>query len=280
MILFVGHVLLSYDCKLQNYVQTLSLEITIVAFVVLHCCRVTIEPAVTCDPLSLGPPRFSLDWTKGQARRPPPPAGPRPRCGGPGLIIIIIIIIIITTTNKHSCIAIISSSILIIMTMLNQFIIIINAAGLGVVPPTQLGLARRRENMVGVNMVGVDNVVHHAICECFEGIMLETCLLQPCSHVAGPDAVQDCHVWNSEKPSFEFVEVKFRVAAGAAARPRSERLRSESLPARERELEHGVRPPVFYGNLREKTVSTNTYGNSNCCSYGYLRRSPGVYGRM
>ena len=45
---------------------------------------------------------------------------------------------------------------------------------------------RRRENMVGANMVGVSNVVHDAICECFEGIMLEPCLLQPCFHVAGP----------------------------------------------------------------------------------------------
>ena len=44
---------------------------------------------------------------------------------------------------------------------------------------------RRRENMVGVNMVGVSNVVHDAICECSEGIMLEPCLLQPCFHVAG-----------------------------------------------------------------------------------------------
>ena len=34
-------------------------------------------------------------------------------------------------------------------------------------------------------MVGVNNVVHDAICECFEGIMLEPCLFQPCFHVAG-----------------------------------------------------------------------------------------------
>ena len=33
-------------------------------------------------------------------------------------------------------------------------------------------------------MVGVNNVVHDAICECFEGIMLEPCLLHPCFHVA------------------------------------------------------------------------------------------------
>ena len=38
--------------------------------------------------------------------------------------------------------------------------------------------------MAGVNMVGVNNVVHDAIRECFEGIMLEPCLLQPCVHVA------------------------------------------------------------------------------------------------
>ena len=54
----------------------------------------------------------------------------------------------------------------------------------------QIHQTRRRENMVGVNMVGVNmvgvnNVAHDAICECFEGIMLEPCLLQPCFHVAG-----------------------------------------------------------------------------------------------
>ena len=51
--------------------------------------------------------------------------------------------------------------------------------------PTPSGITRRRENMVGVNMVGVSIVVHDAICECFEGIVLEPCLLQPCVHVAG-----------------------------------------------------------------------------------------------
>ena len=40
--------------------------------------------------------------------------------------------------------------------------------------------SRRRENMVGVNMA-----FHCAICECFEGAMLEPCLLQPCIYVAG-----------------------------------------------------------------------------------------------
>ena len=30
-------------------------------------------------------------------------------------------------------------------------------------------------------------LVHDAVCECFEGIMLEPCLLQPCFHVAGYD---------------------------------------------------------------------------------------------
>ena len=44
---------------------------------------------------------------------------------------------------------------------------------------------RRRENMVGVNMVGVNMAFHDAICECFEGAMLEPCLLKPCFHVAG-----------------------------------------------------------------------------------------------
>ena len=33
-------------------------------------------------------------------------------------------------------------------------------------------------------MVGVNMAVHDAICECFEGAMLEPCLLKPCFHVA------------------------------------------------------------------------------------------------
>ena len=40
-------------------------------------------------------------------------------------------------------------------------------------------------------MVGVNNVAHDDICECFEGIMLEPCLLQPCVHVAGPGLIGD-----------------------------------------------------------------------------------------
>ena len=51
---------------------------------------------------------------------------------------------------------------------------------------------RRCENMVGVNMVPAEFVkfklgLYNACCkECFEGILLESCLLQPCFHVAGP----------------------------------------------------------------------------------------------
>ena len=54
---------------------------------------------------------------------------------------------------------------------------------------------RRRENMVGVNMVLAEyNRIQTrsswiylllAICECFDGILLKPCLLQPCFHVAG-----------------------------------------------------------------------------------------------
>ena len=50
---------------------------------------------------------------------------------------------------------------------------------------------RRRENMVGVNMVLAESVKlkHGLYKSCgrdwFEGIMLEPCLLQPCFHVAG-----------------------------------------------------------------------------------------------
>ena len=50
----------------------------------------------------------------------------------------------------------------------------------------------RRVNMVGVNMVLAEFAkFKHGLykscgVECFEGIMLEPCLLQPCLHVAGP----------------------------------------------------------------------------------------------
>ena len=53
------------------------------------------------------------------------------------------------------------------------------------------GRSRRRENMVGVSMVLAEFVkFKHGLykscgIECFEGIMLEPCLLQPCFHVAG-----------------------------------------------------------------------------------------------
>ena len=51
--------------------------------------------------------------------------------------------------------------------------------------------SRRRVNMAGVSMVLAEFVqFKHGLCkscgvECFEGIMLEPCLLQPCFHVAG-----------------------------------------------------------------------------------------------
>ena len=52
-------------------------------------------------------------------------------------------------------------------------------------------ISRRRENMVGVNMVLAEFVKFkrglYKSCgiEWFDGIMLEPCLLQPCLHVAG-----------------------------------------------------------------------------------------------
>ena len=41
---------------------------------------------------------------------------------------------------------------------------------------------------VYVNMVGVNMAIHDAICECFEGTVLEPCLLRPCVHVASNSA--------------------------------------------------------------------------------------------
>ena len=38
---------------------------------------------------------------------------------------------------------------------------------------------------IGVNVVGANMAFHDAICEWFEGAMLEPCLLKPCFHVAG-----------------------------------------------------------------------------------------------
>ena len=58
------------------------------------------------------------------------------------------------------------------------------------------GDSRRRENMVGVNMVLAEFIkFNHGLykpcgIECFEGIMLEPCLLQPRFHVAGIGAAQ------------------------------------------------------------------------------------------
>ena len=53
-----------------------------------------------------------------------------------------------------------------------------------------VGLVRRRENVVGVNMVLAESfkfkhgLYKSCVIEWFEGIMLEPCLLQPCFHVA------------------------------------------------------------------------------------------------
>ena len=38
-------------------------------------------------------------------------------------------------------------------------------------------------------MVGVNMAFHDAICECFEGTMLEPRLLKPCFHVAGREPI-------------------------------------------------------------------------------------------
>ena len=56
---------------------------------------------------------------------------------------------------------------------------------------------RRRESMVGVNMVLAEfiqfkhGLYKSYVIECFEGIMLEPCLLQPCFHFAGNTKKQD-----------------------------------------------------------------------------------------
>ena len=53
---------------------------------------------------------------------------------------------------------------------------------------------RRRENMVGVNMVLAEFVkfkhglYKSCVTDCLEGIMLEPYLLQPCVHIAGEGA--------------------------------------------------------------------------------------------
>ena len=84
-------------------------------------------------------------------------------------------IIISIITTKLIIIVIIT-----IMIITTSFIIIIVRRARG---PGSRSCQRlkggRRENMVGVDMV------HDAICECFEGTMLEPCLLKPCFHVAG-----------------------------------------------------------------------------------------------
>ena len=42
-------------------------------------------------------------------------------------------------------------------------------------------------------MVGANMAFHDAICECFEGTMLEPCLLKPCFHVAGDNRTGQIH---------------------------------------------------------------------------------------
>ena len=61
-------------------------------------------------------------------------------------------------------------------------------------------ISRRRENMVGVNMVGVNMAFHDAICECFEGAMLEPCLLKPWFHVAGGTSHDQTGVCEEDTP--------------------------------------------------------------------------------
>ena len=66
---------------------------------------------------------------------------------------------------------------------------------LGCAGRTNRRWSRRRENMVGVNMVLAENhqiqtwllwiYLLFAIWGCFDGILLKPCLLQPCFHVAG-----------------------------------------------------------------------------------------------
>ena len=59
-------------------------------------------------------------------------------------------------------------------------------------PPRRRRDLRRRQNMVGVNMVLAEIIrFKHGLykscgVECVEGIMLEPYLLKPCFHVAGP----------------------------------------------------------------------------------------------
>ena len=68
--------------------------------------------------------------------------------------------------------------------------------------------SRRRENMVGVNMVLAEFVkFKHGLykscgIECFEGIMLEPCLLQPCFHVAGRCTVNNSYYINSNNSHY------------------------------------------------------------------------------
>ena len=64
-------------------------------------------------------------------------------------------------------------------------------------PHAALPVGRRREHMVGVNMLGVSMAFHDAICGCFEGAMLEPCLLKPCFHVAGSDHLRGNHLSNT-----------------------------------------------------------------------------------
>ena len=86
--------------------------------------------------------------------------------------------------------------------------------------------SRRRENMVGVNMVLAEFVqFKHGLyksysIECLEGVMLEPCLLQPSFHVAGHRTICLCCV---SMPRFWKLLTNHRIAGWArqATLPRS-----------------------------------------------------------
>ena len=103
-----------------------------------------------------------------------------------------IILIIIITVFFCKLIIIIITIILIITVILSIIIRSISWSEIGRTShDAHTHHTRRRENMVGVNMVLAEFVkFKHGLykscgIECFEGIVLEPCLLQPHFHVAG-----------------------------------------------------------------------------------------------
>ena len=108
------------------------------------------------------------------------------------IIIIMMITILPTTSNTNTDTSITYCYLAVVVIIIVIIIIVIIISIILILRGGILRSIRRREHMVGVNMVLAESVkFKHSLykscgIDCVEGIMLEACLLQPCLHVTGP----------------------------------------------------------------------------------------------